>query len=170
MKTLRSRMLAAVLAGLLALSFGLACKTRPVAVITSDIATPQTQADVVRAMAIQGEHLIKIIGEIEKAKRVLAQEGKIPPRFELTLTLYLQRANSAIVEFARQARAYTGADPAQRASILSLFKSAISTIVDLKEQGVFGVENNEARGVLSTILHELDNALTVTQALIGSLK
>lgn len=141
--------------------------TSPVAVITNPVVTADKQAALIHSAAVQGERLIDIITALEKSKRVLVNAGKITPAVDLKMTTVLQKANKSIVTFAKEAKAYSGNDPAKVASIINLARTALASARELNDAEVFGIKDPTARNAVSTILADFVKGVDVADGIIS---
>lgn len=119
-----------------------------------------------RKYAKASDNIAGTINSMIKAKRSLAQSGRITPAEELKLTESLLRANTAAETFNTRVRSLTAIpDATNKAELLSLLGNVTSTINELNTNGVLGISNTESREKLSKFIATINAAIAVFSTL-----
>ena len=106
------------------------------------------------------------INAMIRAKRDLAQNGRITPAEELALTRALLVANEAGTVFQQRVKSLTAApDQATAAELRTMLNSVLTSLDTLNSQGVMGVSNSESKEKLTRFIATIRAALAVFSGL-----
>ncbi|MET0623030.1 MAG: hypothetical protein ABW250_08645 [Pyrinomonadaceae bacterium] len=101
-----------------------------------------------------------------KAKRSLAQEGRISADEERRLTTLLNTANEAAIVFNNKVRTTTTIDASNATELGNLLANVTSAVNELNAgSGIPGISNNESRQKLARILATVTAAIAILNQL-----
>ena len=98
-------------------------------------------------------------------KRDFAQNGRITADEERRLTELLLRANEATTVFNNRVKTVTVIDEGTRAELGNLFAAVTSSVAELNNSGVLGVQNADAKSKLSKIIGSINAAVAIINQL-----
>jgi hypothetical protein len=130
---------------------------------------PTGQPEPLRNAASAADAVAKSIGEMIKLKRDLANQHKITSAEELKLTQALLRINTADKALVKRLKSMNSMpDASGRAQLLSMFGEVTSALSDLNNNGVLGIQNQDARNQLTTIINSINASIQIIQAFVQS--
>jgi len=90
----------------------------------------------------------------------------ITPEEELTLTLALQRVNTATMLFREKAMTFKTLDANTKTALLPLFQTITASVTELNNQGILGIKNQDAKAKVALVLTSLSAALATIQSVL----
>jgi len=118
--------------------------------------------DPLRKYAKAADNMAGTINSMIKAKRTLANSGRITPAEDLKLTRSLLVVNEAVTVFHQRVKALTATpDAATRAQLLTMLNSVTTAVDELNNEGVLGVANSESQGRLARFIATMKAAIAV---------
>lgn len=122
--------------------------------------------DPLRKYARASDSMAGTINSMIKAKRSLAQSGRITPAEELRLTEKLLTANNAVTTFNTRVKSLTAVpDASTKAELVNLLSNVTSAINELNTGGVLGISNPESKQKLSKFIETINAAIAVFSSL-----
>jgi hypothetical protein len=121
-------------------------------------------SDPYRKAAKASDDIAAALNTMTKIKRDLGTSGKLSADRERSLTSLLQKANDAdraLVNEIKKLKA--DPNPAQKATLCTLFNTVTSALTDLNNSGILPVEDADAKSKLTTVF----STITAASAIIS---
>ena len=109
-------------------------------------------SDPYRKAAKASDDIAAALNTMTKIKRELGTSGKLSHDREVALTTLLQKANDSDRAFLNEIkRLKADPNPAQKATLCTLFNTASSALTDLNNTGIMPIEDADAKSKLATV-------------------
>ena len=119
-------------------------------------------SDPYRKAAKASDDIASAINTMTRIKRELGTSGKISRDREVALTNLLQKANDADQAFVTEIKKLKAdPNPAQKATLCTLFNTVSSALTDLNNSGILPVEDADAKSKLATVFSTITTAATI---------
>ncbi|HEX7313175.1 MAG TPA: hypothetical protein VF297_04615 [Pyrinomonadaceae bacterium] len=106
--------------------------------------------------------IAKSISELITVKRELARQGRITREEDLKITQMLLRLNTADKVFVKRIQSLNAEpDAPTKQQLLSLFNDVTTALDDLNSNGVLGLQNEDARTRLTTIITAIRGSVQI---------
>ena len=116
-------------------------------------------SDPYRKAAKASDDIATALNTMTKLKRDLGTSGKLSHDREVALTTLLQKANDADRAFLNEIKKLKAdPNPAQKATLCTLFNTASSALTDLNTSGIMPVEDADAKSKLATVFSTITTA------------
>jgi len=121
-----------------------------------------TVSDPYRKAAKASDDIAASINTMIKVKRELGTSGKLSHDREVALTNLLQKANDADRAFVTEIKKLKAdPNPAQKATLCTLFNTVSSALTDLNNSGILPVEDADAKSKLANVFTAITAATTI---------
>ena len=119
-------------------------------------------SDPYRKAAKASDDIASALNTMIKVKRNLGTSGKLSRDREVALTNLLQKANDADQAFLNEIKKLKAdPNPAQKATLCSLFNTVSSALTDLNNSGILPVEDADSKSKLATVFSTITTATTI---------
>jgi hypothetical protein len=129
---------------------------------------PTGQPEPLRNAAVAADTIAGSIKELRTAKNQLAGQSKITTDENRKLTTLLLRLNTADKALVNRLKSMTAApDATQKQQLFAMFNELTAAVDDANTNGVLGIQNEEARTRLTTIVAAMRASLAIIATVAG---